>query len=185
MKKAVIIFTVISSIFSLSSNAQLLQFGIKGGANFANYTGGSVEGIDFNNIASYHAGVVAELNIFDNFAVQPELLYSTQGSELKGLGEQIKNELGYLSLPVLAKFYLTDNGLSLEAGPQFSVLVSERNEIDTSNTNTFDFGIAGGLSYKLTKRLFVSGRYVAGLTDVKKDANVKNSVIQLSVGIMF
>ena len=26
---------------------------------------------------------------------------------------------------------------------------------------------------------------VAGLTDVKKDADVKNSVIQLSVGIMF
>jgi len=185
MKKTVIVFTLICVILPLAVNAQLLQFGIKGGVNFANYTGGLVEGIDFKNIVSYHAGLVAEINIFNNFAIQPELLYSTQGSELKGLGEQIKNELGYLSLPVLAKFYLTDNGLSLEAGPQFSVLVSERNEIDTSDTNTFDFGVAGGLSYKLTKRFFVSGRYVAGLTDVKKDADVKNSVIQLSVGIMF
>lgn len=46
--------------------------------------------------------------------LQPELLYSTQGSELDGLGDQIKNELGYISLPVLAKFYLTKDKLSLE-----------------------------------------------------------------------
>ena len=185
MKKLFFVLSVSLLFFFNRTEAQLLKFGIKGGANFANYTGGSVEGVDFNTIASYHAGIVTELRIFDNLALQPELIYTTQGSELKGLGNQIKNELGYLALPVLAKLYLTDNGLSLEAGPQFSVLVNERNDIDTSDTNTFDFGIAGGLSYKLTKHFFISGRYVAGLTEVKKDADVKNSVIQLSVGILF
>lgn len=186
MKKLFFLTSLVLVLFSNTTiQAQLLKFGIKGGMNFANYTGGSVEGIDFKSIASYHAGIVTELRIFDNLALQPELLYTTQGSELEGLGDQIKNELGYLSLPVLAKFYLTDNGLSLEVGPQFSVLVNERNEIDTNDTNTFDFGIAGGLSYKLTKHFFISGRYVAGLTEVKKDADVKNSVIQLSVGILF
>ena len=93
--------------------------------------------------------------------------------------------MGYLSLPVLAKFYLTSNKLSLELGPQASVLVSERNEVDTNDTNSFDFAIAGGLSYKITDGLFVSGRYVAGLTEAKQDADVKNSVIQFSVGYMF
>jgi opacity protein-like surface antigen len=62
---------------------------------------------------------------------------------------------------------------------------SERNEVDTNDTNSFDFGLAGGLSYKITNGLFVSGRYVAGLTEAKKDADVKNSVIQFSVGYMF
>ena len=84
------------------------------------------------------------------------------------MGDQIKNELGYLSLPVLAKFYLTSNTLSLELGTQASVLVSERNEINTKDSNSFDFGIAGGLSYKITKSMFISGRYVAGLTEAKK-----------------
>ena len=167
------------------SQAQLLEFGVKGGVNFANYTGGDVSGVDFKTITSYHAGMVMELKVFENFAIQPELLYSTQGAELEGLGDQVKNELGYLSIPVLAKFYLTSNELSLELGPQASFLVSERNEVDANDTNSFEFGIAGGLSYKITKSIFVSGRYVAGLTDAKKDADVKNSLIQFSLGYMF
>ena len=167
------------------SQAQLLQFGVKGGVNFANYTGGDVSGVDFKTITSYHAGMVMELKVLENLAIQPELLYSTQGSELNDIGGQIKNELGYLSIPVLAKFYLTSNELSLELGPQASFLVSERNEVDANDTNSFEFGIAGGLSYKITKSIFVSGRYVAGLTEAKKDADVKNSLIQFSVGYMF
>ena len=167
------------------SQAQLLEFGVKGGVNFANYTGGDVSGVDFKTITSYHAGMVMELKVFENFAIQPELLYSTQGAELEGLGDQVKNELGYLSIPVLAKFYLTSNELSLELGPQASFFVSERNEVDANDTNSFEFGIAGGLSYKITKSIFVSGRYVAGLTEAKKDADVKNSLIQFSVGYMF
>ena len=167
------------------SQAQMLKFGVKGGVNFANYTGGEISGVDFKTITSYHMGAVMELKVFENFAIQPELLYSTQGSELEGFGEQVKNELGYLSLPVLAKFYLTTNKLSLELGPQASVLVSERNEVDANDSNSFDFGLAGGLSYKITDGLFISGRYVAGLTEAKKDADVKNSVIQFSIGYMF
>lgn len=150
------------------SQAQLLEFGVKGGVNFANYTGGDVSGVDFKTITSYHAGMVMELKVFENFAIQPEFLYSTQGAELEGLGDQVKNELGYLSIPVLAKFYLTSNELSLELGPQASFLVSERNEVDANDTNSFEFGIAGGLSYKITKSIFVSGRYVAGLTEAKR-----------------
>ena len=184
MKKGFLV--VVLFILGIStSQAQLLKFGVKGGLNFANYTGGDVDGFDFKSITSYHAGVVAEIKIFENFALQPELLYSTQGSELEGFGEQVKNELGYLSLPVLAKFYLTKDKLSLELGPQASVLVSERNEVDAGDSNTFDFAVAGGLSYKITNGLFVSGRYAAGLTEPKKDADVKNSVIQFSVGYMF
>lgn len=184
MKKGIVLAVLL--ILGIStSQAQLLKFGVKGGLNFANYTGGDVDGFDFKSITSYHAGVVAEIKIFENFAIQPELLYSTQGSELEGFGEQVKNELGYLSLPVLAKFYLTKDKLSLELGPQASVLVSERNEVDAKDSNTFDFAVAGGLSYKITNGLFVSGRYAAGLTEPKKEADVKNSVIQFSVGYMF
>lgn len=168
-----------------TSQAQLIKFGIKAGANYANYTGGNINNIDFEAITSYHGGVVAEIKLFEYFAIQPELLYSTQGAELKGLTTQIKNELGYLSLPVLAKIYLSKNKFSLELGPQASVLVSERNKVDTNDSNTFDFGVAGGLSLKVTKSIFVSGRYVAGLSEAKKNADIKNSVVQLSVGLLF
>lgn len=183
MKKILII--LVGLLFLNNIHAQVLKFGFKGGVNFSNYSNGNIQGVDFKTITNFHAGIVTEIRIFENLALQPELLYSTQGSELNGFGEQIKNELGYLSVPVLAKFYLTNNGLSLEAGPQFSVLVSERNEINTDDSSTFDFGVAAGLSYKITNKLFISGRYIAGLSEVKRDAEVKNSVIQLSLGVLF
>lgn len=184
MKKHFIILVLVVLGIS-STQAQFLKFGVKGGVNFSNFNGGEISGVDFKTVTSYHAGVILELKVFENFAIQPELLYSTQGSELNGLGDQIKNELGYLSLPVLAKFYLSSNTLSLELGPQASVLVSERNEINAKEGNSFDFGIAGGLSYKISKNLFVSGRYFAGLTEAKKDADIKNSMIQFSLGYLF
>jgi opacity protein-like surface antigen len=184
MKKISLIFAVFI-LGILNSNAQMLQLGVKGGVNFSNYTNGEIDGVDFNQVTSYHFGLVTELKLLENLSLQPELLYSTQGSELEGFGEQVKNELGYISLPVMAKFYLTSNRLSIEAGPQFSFLVSERNELDATDTNTFDFGIGGGLSYKITDSLFISGRYIAGLTEVKKDADAKNALIQFSLGYLF
>ncbi|MBN9283157.1 MULTISPECIES: porin family protein [Flavobacterium] len=184
MKKN-LLFLVLFTFFSTPFYAQLLQFGVKAGVNFSNFTGGDIEGYDFKTITSYHAGVVAEVKILENFSIQPELLYSTQGAELKGLGEQIKSELGYISIPILAKFYLTSNKLSLELGPQASFLVSKRNEFSGSDTKSFDFAVAGGLGYKITNSIFVQGRYALGLTEVSKDADVKNSTIQFSLGYLF
>jgi hypothetical protein len=46
--------------------------------------------------------------------------------------------LGYLALPVMAKIYL-NKSVSLELGPQASLLLSERNNFDVRDANTFDF----------------------------------------------
>jgi opacity protein-like surface antigen len=184
MKKS--FFAVIFlSLISSDMDAQFLQFGFKGGVNFSNFGGSEIEGVDFKNVTSYHFGLVTEFKLLDNLSLQPELLYTSQGAELKGFGEQIKNELGYIAIPIMAKFYLTDDKLSIEAGPQVSFLVSERNKVDGDDANSFDFGIGAGLSYKITKKIFLSGRYVVGLTEVKKDSDIKNSVIQFSLGFLF
>lgn len=170
-----------------SIQAQLLKIGVKAGVNFANQTGdASFEGIEFDKdgITSYHAGLVAEIKLLDRFAVQPELLYSTQGASYKSAGQEFKNELGYLSIPVMAKFYLSDS-FSLEVGPQASFLLSERNDFDIENGETFEFGVNAGLGFKITENFFIQGRYGLGLTDASKNADVKNSTVQLSAGFMF
>ncbi len=180
MKKShLFLFFVI--VISTLTNAQTMKLGLKAGANFANYTGSD---INTKTITSFHGGLILEAKIFENFAFQPELLYSTQGAEIDDLGTQFKNELGYISIPALAKFYLNDN-LSFELGPQFSFLLSERNEVEAGDSNTFDFAVAGGLSYKFGKHFFVSGRYGLGLTEPKRDASIKNSVVQASLGYLF
>jgi hypothetical protein len=51
-------------------------------------------------ISSYRAGLVAELNLFEGLALQPELLYSTQGATYKNALGDITNEVGYLSFPL-------------------------------------------------------------------------------------
>ena len=184
--KKVLLAAVLFIAASTTIQAQLVKFGVKAGVNFANQTGDATDapGIDKEGITSYHAGLVAEIKLLDRFAIQPELLYSTQGATYKNAVDEFKNELGYLSIPVMAKFYLTDS-FSLEVGPQASFLLSEKDNVDFEDAETFEFGINAGLGFKITENFFIQGRYGLGLTDATKNADVKNSTIQLSAGFLF
>jgi opacity protein-like surface antigen len=184
--KKILLAAVLFIATSATIQAQLLQIGVKAGVNFASQTGDAFPGQSFDKegITSYHAGLVAEIKLLDKFSVQPELLYSTQGATYKNAVDEFKNELGYLSIPVMAKFYLTDS-FSLEVGPQASFLLNEKNDFDVENAETFDFAVNAGLGFKITKNIFVQGRYSLGLTEASKTADVKNSTVQLSAGFMF
>lgn len=187
MKKT-IMAAIVFFAFSSNIQAQLVKIGIKGGLNYANQTGSDITinsgNYDKEAITSYHAGLVAEIKVTSGFSVQPELLYSTQGATYKYAATEFKKELGYLSIPVLAKFHFNET-VSLDLGPQASFLLSERKEFDIKNAETFEFGLAGGLGIKITKNFFLQGRYVLGLSEASKDAQVKNSVVQVSAGILF
>lgn len=183
MKKVILIAIMLFSATTVIK-AQSIRLGIKGGVNFANQNGDDVPDVNKDAITSYHAGLVAEVKLMDRFAIQPELLYSTQGASYKNAGEEFKNELGYLAIPVLAKIYLSES-LSLELGPQASFLLKDRKNFDPGDANTFEFAAVGGLGLNITKNLFVQARYGLGLTDATKNADIKNSTIQLSAGIMF
>lgn len=187
MKKIILVAVVLLAV-STDMQAQLVRFGIKAGLNYANQTGSNItvnsQNYNTDAITSYHAGLVAELKLTDSFSIQPELLYSTQGATYKNAIEEFTNELGYLSIPVLAKIHFNKT-ISLDLGPQASFLLSERNNFDVKNAETFEFGVAGGLSLSITKSFFIQGRYVLGLTEASKEAEVKNSVVQISAGFKF
>ncbi|HRA74150.1 MAG TPA: porin family protein [Flavobacterium sp.] len=180
MKKSILVITLLF-VLSFSAKAQLLQIGAKAGLNYANFSGTEIQ---TDAITSYHAGLIAEIKLLDKFAIQPELLYTTQGATYNTALGDFKNELGYIAIPVLAKIYLSKS-FSLELGPQASFLLSEKNDFDVNNANTFDFAVDAGLSFKITKNIFVQGRYVLGLTEVSSNAEAKNSVLQFSAGLMF
>jgi hypothetical protein len=84
----------------------------------------------------------------------------------------------------LAKIYLISEKLSLEAGPQFSFLMND-NLPDQFESKSFDFAAGGGLGFQFTEIIFAQGRYVLGLSDTTSDAEIKNRVIQISVGYRF
>jgi hypothetical protein len=178
MKK--IMFTALALFaFSTAAHAQLFKIGVKAGPNFSNFSGG-VDGIDYSARTSFHAGVLVEFKATDSFGIQPELLYTSQGADVDGIGDF---NLDYVSVPVMAKLYIMKDKLSIDLGPQFSFLVDEAEE--AFENETFDFALAGGASLNVVGGLFVSARYTIGLTEASTEAEVRNSVFQASVGYMF
>jgi hypothetical protein len=187
MKKTVLSLLFLT-ILSFTAQAQSIKLGIKGGINYANQSGSDItittQNYKSEAITNYHIGLLAEIKLLENFAIQPELLYSTKGASYKYALTEFKNELGYITIPVLLKFGLSKS-LSLELGPQAGFLLSEKNNVDFKDSETFEFSAVGGLGLKITKNLFIQARYGLGLTNATKNAEIKNSVVQVSAGILF
>ena len=187
MKKNLITICIIL-ITTLSAQAQIIKLGLKAGINYANQNGNAIL-INSSNykseaITNYHFGLVAELPLGESFAFQPEVLYSTIGASYVGVLGNIKNELGYITIPVLAKINLSKT-FSLDLGPQASFLVSNKENVLLDDPKSFDFGAAAGLGIKVTKSIFLQGRYVVGLSEASTNAEIKNSVVQVSAGFYF
>jgi hypothetical protein len=166
--------------FAALGHAQVLKLGVKAGLNYANFTGSDLQ---TDAITSYHAGLMAQVKLGEKLSLQPEVIYSTQGASYDNLSEEVKAKLGYVSVPLLARIHM-GKAISLDLGPQFSYLLSKDVDFDT-DINEFDFAGVGGLTVNVTDNIFIQGRYVLGLTEISKNADVKNSVGQLSVGFSF
>jgi hypothetical protein len=174
MKKRIYLIVVFLLFFSFSQ-AQLLEIGVKAGVNYANFESSQLQ---TEALTSYHVGLLAQIRLGKSFALQPEVLYS-----YKNLVDEVKAELGYVSVPLLTKINFGKT-FSVELGPHFSWLLSKSVDVNT-DVKELDFGVAGGVAVNLTEHLFIQGRYVAGLTEIGKNADIKNSVGQLSIGYLF
>ncbi len=158
-----------------------VEFGLKGGVNFAtlNFDDNS----DVNTRTSFHIGGLAHIHLAKQFAIQPELMYSGQGA--KYTGGDIK--LSYINVPVIAQ-YMFGMGLRLETGPQFGFLVGAKTgDIDVKDQfNGFDVSWAFGAGYITPSGFGVDARYNLGLTDISDgNESVKNSVWQLGLFYQF
>ena|SRR5690606_23540963 len=108
MKIKVIFSSLLLLFFYLSSNAQDMDFGVKGGLNLSSINGDSE---NISTRTSFHAGIVFELKFSDKFFFQPELLFSEQGAE-SSYSEQVDSEsikyesvlrISYINMPLLRK----------------------------------------------------------------------------------
>lgn len=206
------IFTAIIVFLFASANAQKVKFGAKAGFNLANLTG---DFADSSTITGFNAGIFAEIKITDKFAIQPELLFSTQGNKIKipvydnssviVYYYEGKKNLTYLNLPVIAKYYIIDK-LSIEAGPQIGLLLgakvkyssdralptlyTSKSEYDIKNDlKSIDFGLSFGANYDISKNLYLNFRYNLGLANINNEPmsslNIKNKIFSLSLGYKY
>jgi len=185
MKKLLIVVAVATLGISQQLSAQEVKLGTKVGLNISNFSGGDA---DRNSLIGFHVGFISEISLSEKFSLQPELLYTQQGSEAQDV---VKVKLDYISVPVMAKFYVADN-FSIEVGPQASFLVSDKGDYNDSSipdedtdAANFDFGANVGLGYKLGSNLFTQVRYNFGITTIAENPDIKNSVFQISLGYIF
>ncbi|MFV8355442.1 porin family protein [Flavobacterium sp. XS1P32] len=190
MKK--IILTV-AAVFAFGfANAQETKFGVKGGLNLANFSG-DIE--DNSSKAGFHLGGFVEFKVSDKFAIQPELLFSTQGTKFDVDGDDLKFNISYLNIPVMAKYYVAD-AFSLEAGPQIGFLTSAKAVVGSEDENikdnfeSIDFGFNFGAGYNFTENLSAGLRYNLGLSNIAKteagdNTKVSNNVLSVSLGYKF
>ncbi|MCQ4034478.1 outer membrane beta-barrel protein [Kaistella montana] len=83
----------------------------------------------------------------------------------------------------------------LEAGPEFSFLLSAKDKWDGGSDdvkdefNSFDFGIGLGMGYYFIPNFGINARYVAGFTDIAKDNptsdTYKDNVFQIGLSYKF
>jgi hypothetical protein len=160
------------------------EFGVKGGFNMSNFLSDDDEATDENILYGFNAGVYATLPISNFVAIQPEVLFTTRGSELEydtelGSGNT-KFKLNYIEVPLLVRVNITKN-FNLQAGGYASYLVSSKvtgdgaidfeEEIDTDDLNKFDAGIVAGVGVDFSP-ISIGVRYNYGLTTIGKERTI-------------
>ena len=171
-------------------NAQL-QFGLKGGVNISNFTGGDFNNIEKSPYVAFHAGGLLRIK-FDHLALQPELLFSSQGAKLDDGVTEADYKVSYVNIPIMLQWQF-EGGFYVEAGPQAGFKVSE--DIPNSTIDEFakstDVSLGVGLGFLKNKGLGIGGRYTVGVSNVGDfdsaniDPDFKNGVIQFSLMFVF
>jgi len=161
--------------------------GLKGGLNFANLDVTSVKNT-YDSRTGYHAGAFALVK-FGNIGVQPEVIYSQQGSEIDFSGRTINSNFSYVNVPIMVKLY-TVAGINLQAGPQFGFLTNDPQVVNPDGeaisdaVKKSDISLGLGVGWDLPFGLTIDGRYNLGLQNVSDDPSfdIKNQVFQFSLG---
>jgi hypothetical protein len=86
-------------------------------------------------MTGFHAGGLAHIHLNRHFALQPELVYSSQGAEY---GSSSKTKLNYINVPVLGQ-YMFGNGLRLQTGPQVGFLTTAKSKDASEETSIQNF----------------------------------------------
>lgn len=196
MKKMFLIAAL--AVFGMSQSDAQVKFGVKAGPQLTNLIGDDTDG---DMKFGFNIGGYANIRFSEQFAFQPELLYSLQGNKGEYMGTDVTNNLSYINIPLMMKWYAYD-GLNFEFGPQVGFNVASKVKVDGSafdladgdydfdevygeDPETVDFGVNIGAGYELPMGLNFGIRYTHGLTDIVKDVDMKNSAISLGIGYTF
>ena len=195
------IFLVAATFFLFTAGAFAqggFRLGVKAGTNLTKITGQSFnDGFDL----SYHVGAFAEIDFNKKCGIQPEVLWSqttTKRTNFDNLYPTIVNsatskdekiKLDYMAIPILLR-YNVGKMLTLNAGPQFGILINQDKNFLQNGQSAFkngDFSMVAGAQLNFNF-LRIYGRYNIGLknlNDVGNQDKWTNQQIQMGIGLRF
>lgn len=180
---------IVATMIAGTANAQKVNLGIKGGLNVYNVNNDN--DVKYDSKTGFHAGLIGHIHLAPQFALQPEVVYSSQGAKFTTSNTESKLKLGYINVPVMFQ-YMFDNGFRLQAGPQVGFLINAETETNGASTDiknnlkTVDFGLGAGVGYIHTPSGFgVDARYNLGLSNINENDAVKSTNRGLQVGVFY
>lgn len=195
MKKLILTlaaFTAFGSVAHAQLHRRNVSYvGLKAGGTSASFMGTDAQYL--RSVYGFHAGVFANLPLYQPFSIQPEMLFSMKGQRGQASVSDATTRLNYLDIPVA--FRAAMNGLFAEIGPQAGFLLTAKSNESGENVNvrnkyrSFDFGYLVGVGYQPKEGgLGVSGRFNASFLsayanpiDGTEPRDARNSAFQLSL----
>ena len=190
MKKISVCIIVAALLITGRANAQHVNLGVKAGLNVYSIHNDDGSSSNYDSKTGFHAGLLGHIHLSKHIALQPEIVYSAEGTKYNSGNSTLK--LSYINVPFIFQ-YMFDNGFRIQAGPQVGFMVNAKSEtnnvtVDRNDIKSVDFGLGVGVSYLHTASgLGVDARYNFGLTTINKNSTVKstNNGFQLGAFYMF
>ncbi|WOC39955.1 porin family protein [Polaribacter sp. HL-MS24] len=212
MKKNFLIILILLANISINAQMTKMNFGLKSGINMSKYTPdvyvGNSRIVEYQGKIGFYIGGYSNIKISKKFRIQPELLFSNQGTKrvfedislfdsngiLIGVSdiEETINE-SVISLPIILQYFINEK-FNLESGIQLGYVINRKQETtkdsfglnqgnNSQNNNTnydkFDLGFNLGLGYKISEKLRINIRYFLGL--IERDNSIKPSIFSLGI----
>ncbi len=183
-KKKFILFCLLVG-FNMNNTAQEVKFGIVAGPNFSTFQSNLFDG---NFRVGFHAGVMAEIELKNNFKLRPEIIYSQQGMVYKDNDPQsqtkFKNYNNYIDIPFHLEYQFgsrfsgyigTGIGFLLKATEIINYKGNDETTYVTDTYNRVDIGFYLGAEYYIFPNFSLGLRFYSGFMYVETGANRKKN----------
>ncbi|MBS1512772.1 MAG: PorT family protein [Bacteroidetes bacterium] len=190
--KTKLLFAAIICLSCTGAFAQKIQVGAKGGATMNKLTGQTFKD---QFTYGYHLGGFVSVGLGKKFAIQPEVMFnqvnvdtSNKFSDIYHFNKLNSVQLKYLTIPLLLNYNAVGKLITLQAGPQFGVLMNKSKTLVQNGKDAFkngDFSMIGGVQLNIS-HFKIYGRYLVGLNnlnDIDNQDKWKSQSIQLGVGL--
>lgn len=171
--------------------------GLKGGINISdleNFESGKQK-------TDFYAGGFIAIKFNQTLTLQPELIYSRQGAEVRNydpetnIPRRADYNINYLAMGAVAKYHFNGKGFHILGGLSVDIKTDDNFPKYEYSTAGVDLSVIGGLGYSLPNGITFEARLKQGLVDIygyegldyNYDSNeiILNRVIQLGISYTF